>query len=525
VILVSLLTLSAQAPARPKLVVILVVDQMRADYLERYAGAFTGGLRRLMRDGAWFTRAAYPYLNTVTCAGHSTIGTGTFPYRHGMVLNNWFDPEMGKSPYCTDDPSAHEISYNNLSSVQGDSAKRLLTKAIGEQVMNAGGRSVAISLKPRSAVPLTGKKATAVIWFDDRGGWTTSSAFTDAPIPFLQRFIELNPVSADFDTVWERSLPPSAYQDEDDGDREGMLAGGTRTFPHALGVAGGKPDAAFYSRWQRSPYSDEYLGRMAAAAVDDLKLGRGGATDFLAVSFSALDVVGHVFGPRSHEVQDVLIRLDRTIGRLLDHLDASVGPVNYVLGLSADHGVAEIPIPGERGGRIPSRQIRDALEKALALEMGAGEHVASTAFTDLYLSPAARARLATDEKLRKSALDALRAVPGIADAFYGKELATAAARGSTDPVRRAAALSYYDGRSGDLIVVPKEFWLLSSSVTTHGTLYAYDQRVPVLLFGAAIRGGRYTQASTPADLMPTLAAIAGLSIAPTDGRVLKEAIK
>jgi hypothetical protein len=150
--------------------VILVVDQLRADYLERYAGAFTGGLRRLTRDGAWFTDAAYPYLNTVTCTGYSTIGTGTLPYRHGMILNNWFDETLGKSPYCTDDPSVREISYNNLPPVQGDSARRLLTKALGEQIVAAGGRSVVMSLKPRSAVPLAGQKSTAVVWFDDRGG-------------------------------------------------------------------------------------------------------------------------------------------------------------------------------------------------------------------------------------------------------------------------------------------------------------------------------------------------------------------
>jgi predicted AlkP superfamily pyrophosphatase or phosphodiesterase len=525
VILVSLLTLSAQAPARPKLVVILVVDQMRADYLERYGEAFSSGLRRLMRDGAWFTEAAYPYMNTVTCPGHSTIGTGSFPYRHGMILNNWFDRDTGKSPYCTDDPTFTEVSYNQLSPVQGDSAKRLLVPALGEQIMARGGRSVVLSLKPRSAIPLTGQKATAVLWFDDRGGWTTSTAFTPSPIPFLQQFIASYPVTADYGKVWERTLPPTAYQHEDDATGEGTPAGGTRTFPHYLGVPGGKPDSVFYSRWQRSPYSDEYLGRLAAAAVDGLKLGRGESTDFLGISFSALDVVGHVFGPRSHEVQDTLIRLDRTIGTLIDRLDATIGSDNYVVGLTSDHGVADIPEQAGRGGRIVGRVFVDALQKVLVPALGPGEHVASAAYTDIYLSPKARARLMADRSLRTEALDALRQVPGVAAALVGEDLADPAARVSDDPVRRAAALSYYRGRSGDLIVVPGPNWLLSSSVTTHGTLYAYDQRVPVLLFGAAIRGGRYTQASTPADLMPTLAAIAGLSIAPTDGRVLKEAVK
>lgn len=519
------LRVTAHRQSTPKLVVILVVDQMRGDYLEWYGAGLTSGLRRLMRDGAWFTKAAYPYLNTVTCAGHSTIGTGTFPYRHGMILNSWLDRTTGKSPYCTDDPTATEISYNKLSPVQGDSAKLLLVPAIGEQIVERGGRSVAISMKPRSAVPLTGHKATAVMWFDDRGGWTTSSAFTREPVPFLQRFIDANPIAADFDKVWERTLPISAYQHEDDAEGEGTLTGGTRTFPHVLGSPGGQPDAAFYSRWQRSPYSDEYVGRMVAAAIDALKLGQGHSTDFLGVSFSALDMVGHVFGPKSHEVQDVLIRLDRTIGRLLEHLDTAVGAANYVVGLSADHGVAEIPEQVGRGGRVSNKVIIEALQKGLVPLLGPGEHVISAAYTDIYLSDAARTRLAADGKLKALALETLRSVPGIGYAFWGPDLATVEARSDHDPVRRAAALSYNAGRSGDLIIAPGPNWLLSTSVTTHGTQHAYDQRVPVMLFGAGVRSGHYQQAATPADLMPTLAAVAQIKIAPTDGRVLTEALK
>ena len=339
-------------PAPPKLIVIVVVDQMRADYLERYSGGFTGGLRRLIREGAWFTNAAYPYLNTVTCAGHSTIGTGMLPFHHGMIMNSWLDRSTGKTPYCTDDAAATEISYNGLHGATGDSARQMRAPAIGEQIRaRAHGRAVAMSLKPRSSIPLVGRSADAVVWFDDRGGWSTSSVYTRAPVPFLQQFITANPITADYGKVWTRTLRPSAYQftDDDPAERPGADAG--RTFPHPLGVAGGKPDARFFGRWRESPFSDEYLGRMATAAVDALSLGKGEHTDLLAVSFSALDAVGHVYGPRSHEVQDVLVRLDLTIGRLLDHLDRTVGTSNYVLALSADHGVADIP-EHVHGGRL-----------------------------------------------------------------------------------------------------------------------------------------------------------------------------
>jgi predicted AlkP superfamily pyrophosphatase or phosphodiesterase len=516
--------LSAQRAAQPKLVVILVVDQMRADYLEWYGSHFTSGLKRLTADGAWFTRAAYPYLNTITCAGHSTIGTGTFPYHHGMILNNWLDRSTGKSPYCTDDPAMTEISYNGLPPVQGDSAKRLLKPALGEQIMSRGGRSVALSMKPRSAVTLAGHTSTAVLWFDDRGGWTTSSAYTSRPVPFLQSFIDANPITADYEKVWERMLPADAYQGEDDVKSEGTYSGWMQSFPHVLGLAAGKPDTQFYGRWQRSPFADEYLGRMAIASIDALKLGRGTATDFLAVSFSAVDGVGHLFGPRSHEVQDALFRLDRTIGRLLDHLDAAVGAGNYVLGLSADHGVASIP--EQMGtGRVSNRSITETLQKILVPALGEGTHVVSAAYTDVYLSDAARARLAKDAKLRSAAFDALRSVPGVEHVFWGSDLDSRGARSSTDPVRRAAAISHFPGRSGDLIIAPAENWIMSTSTTTHGTHHPYDQRVPVILFGSGIRAGKYTKDVTPADIVPTLADVVHVPIAKTDGRVLKEALK
>jgi predicted AlkP superfamily pyrophosphatase or phosphodiesterase len=519
-------TVQAASPAAqaPKLVVIVVVDQMRADYLDRYGANLTQGLRRLMKEGARFTNGAYPYLNTVTCAGHTTIGTGSFPYRHGMILNSWFDPSTGTSPYCTDDGTVQDISYSGLPPAHGDSAARMLMPALGEQIHGRGGHAVAISLKPRSAIPLVGKKADAVIWFDDRGGWSTSSAFSAAPVPYLKAFTDANPIAADYDKVWTRSLDLQAYQYDDDGAGEGTPGGWTRTFPHPLGTPGGKPDGTYFQRWQRSPFADEYLGRMAAATADALNLGRGTATDFLAVSFSSLDLVGHTYGPRSHEVQDLLVRLDATIGRFLDHLDKTVGRGNYVLGFSADHGVADVPEQIGNGGRQSNQQTTEALMQVFTPALGPGKHVLSAAYTDIYLSAEARERLRKDPKLLAAAREALLKLPAVERIFVGADLKSAAARSSSDPVVRAAALSYNPGRSGDVIIIPKDGWLLSSAVTTHGTYHSYDQRVPVILFGASVKPGEYTQAATPADLVPTLAAVARVPIKKGDGRVLTEAL-
>jgi predicted AlkP superfamily pyrophosphatase or phosphodiesterase len=513
-----------QAPARPTLVVVVVVDQMRGDYLEWYGGRFTGGLHRLMTEGAWFKRAAYPYLNTVTCAGHSTIATGTFPYQHGMILNAWYDRDTGRSPTCTADAQATEISYSGLTPGEGDSAVRLQRPAIGELLRTRGhGRSVTLSLKPRSSIPLAGRSADVVVWFDDRGGWTTSSVYGE-PSPVLAEFLKANPLSADAGKTWERMRPAGAYQFEDDRQGERPGSAWTRTFPHDLGKPTGATDTSFYGRWQRSPFADAYLERMTEAMIDGMQLGKGPGTDFLGVSFSALDFVGHAFGPRSHEAQDILFRLDATLGRLLAFLDERVGKDKYVLGLSADHGVADVPeqLPGS--GRLLGAAVSAHLSKMLATLLGEGKHVASVAYTDIYLSPGAADRVARDRKLRARVLEGLRAIPGAAAAYHGSELSTSAARKSSDRVRRAAALSYFPGRSGDLIIVPRENWIMSSSATTHGTLYPYDQRVPVIVFGRGVKRGAYAQEASPADLMPTLAAVAGVTAPPTDGRILRMAL-
>jgi len=518
--------LQERAAPPPRLVVIVVVDQMRADYLERYGPLFSKGLRRLSAEGAWFTNAAYPYLNTVTCVGHSTIGTGTFPYHHGMILNGWLDRATGTVPGCTEDATATEITYAGLKPATADSARNLMRPALGEQVRDKGhGRAVAISLKPRSSIPLVGHHADAVVWFDDRGGWSTSSVFSTQPLPFIERFVQAHPLTDDKAKVWTRTLDASRYIGADDVAGEKPPAGMTRTFPHALD-APPQPGSTetFFTRWTRSPFADEYLEKLAEEAIDQMALGTSRGTDFLAVSFSSLDLVGHVYGPRSQEVQDLLVRLDATIGKLLDHLDAKVGAGQYVLGMSADHGVADIPEIAGAGGRQTTKEVKDALEKVFVPVLGAGDHVVQSVYTDVYLTPTTVERVKTDAALRTAAMNALLALPAVSRVFAGAELATAEARNAKDPARRAAALSYYPGRSGDLIMVPKEQWLLATSATTHGTLYPYDQRVPVLLFGRGVKAGRYTASATPADLAPTLASVARIAIAPTDGRVLREAL-
>ncbi len=516
----------AQEP--PRLVVVISVDQFRSDYIERYGARWTGGLHRLTSGGARYVLAAYPYLNTVTCAGHATIGTGAFPSSHGMVLNAWFDRASGKDLPCTEDPSASAIGYNNpAGKAAGQSGHLLRMHTFADELRGQAARPpriVSLSMKARSAIMLAGRKGDAVLWYEGPTGLTTSTAYTAAPDPLVQRFVKANPLEKEIEGEWVKLLPQEAYLYDDEGEREQPPEGWTRSFPHPR--SGKLPDGRMASYFSTTPSADAYLARFAKTAVDELGMGQKPGTDYLAISFSVLDSVGHAFGPRSHEVQDVLARLDGTLADLLAHLDTRVGAGRYVVALSGDHGVSPVPEQaaalGLDAGRVDLRDAAAKVEALLTARFGAGKYVERIAYTDLYFAAGVYDRLRQDEAAMAEVLKTLRGVNGIGRVLRSDDLTDVAA--SNDPVVRAARLSYFPGRSGDLILVPKPYWLMSSAAATHGTFYGYDQRVPVVLYGAGIKPGQYLQPATPADIAPTLAALCGVTLAHADGRVLIEAL-
>src|SRR5436190_1343302 len=318
---------------------------MRGDYPVRYADLLQNGLKRLTTEGAWYKNAAYPYLNTITCAGHSTIGTGAFPYRHGMVLNTWWDRATSRPRACTADSTVKNIGYSGTAS-GGDSAASLRLPTLADEVRErAQGRIVAMSLKPRSAITLSGSHPTSVVWFDDRAGWATSTAFTAEKLPWLFDFIQSRPASRDVGAVWDRLLPAAQYSGPDAGTGERSPQGWTTTFPHALGNT---PGSEFNLQWQRSPFADESLERMAVAAID--------------------------------------------------------------------------------GALIPF--------------FGPGKYGVYSGYTDIYLAPGILDKLTTNERAAAAMFAGLGELPGIARAFFADEISGAEARTSTDPIKRAAALSY-----------------------------------------------------------------------------------
>jgi predicted AlkP superfamily pyrophosphatase or phosphodiesterase len=520
------LALAAQVLS-PRLIVVLVADQLRADYVETYRHRWSGGLRMLLEDGAWFTRAEYPYLNTATCVGHVTIATGALPRTHGIVLNRWWHRDEQRSFNCMDDEMSPDVSYGGPVR-SGNSAKRVLVPTVADELrgQRPAARVVALALKARAAIALAGHGGDAVTWFDEAGRtFVTSRAFSAAPVESVAEFIRRNPPESDHGQTWTLQEPADTYRHPDITPGERPKAGWTAVFPHAIVGAAG-PDAQYFDRWQKSPFSDAWLGRLAISLVDDLQLGQRQTTDYLAVSFSALDLMGHDFGTDTREVEDMLIRLDETIGALLAHLDARVGRENYVVALTADHGAAPTP-EQSGGGHIASEDIQQLVEQALTTLWGPPAqppYVTWVSSGSIYFGHGIYDRLRQDGAAMQRVLRTLLAVPGMLRVLRSDEIG-----GGGDDVMRAAAAGFVPGRTADLLLVPRRHWVIElraeNEATSHGTFYEYDRRVPILLRGHRVRPGRYTERATPADIAPTLAYLAGVTMSKADGRVLSEALR
>jgi hypothetical protein len=387
---------------------------------------------------------------------------------------------------------------------------------------------VTLSMKPRSAVMLAGHGGTAVTWFADTNTWATSTAFTPAPASEVQVYASANPVDRYRGEIWNRTYDPQAYFGVDDGVGERPPTGWTSVFAHPLAGAPDSRRDRFHDLWERSPYSDAELGEMAGALVKSMELGQRGVVDFLGVSFSALDYVGHNFGPDSHEVQDTLIRMDRMLGKFLTMLDETVGTDRYVLALSADHGVGFIPEAlrekGQEAGRLGSAVLKKTAETAMVAAYGPGPHVAHVEYSEMYFTDKTRELVAAEPGALEPLFAALERVPGVMRAMSTRDLPTK--KSSADPAERAAALGHYPGVSGDVQVILKANWVgTDTSAATHGTFHSYDQQVPVIFFGDGIHDGRYSDAANPADIAPTLASLINLRLPGIDGKVLKSALK
>jgi predicted AlkP superfamily pyrophosphatase or phosphodiesterase len=527
---VILLTAAPGAQQPIRLVVIVVLDQFRADYLTTFASHWRDGFRTLLSEGAVFTRAEYPYFHTDTCAGHFTIATGTLPRTHGMVADNWWDHESRRLIECTDDDQSQLVTYGRPSKL-GKSARRSMVPSLADELrgQSTGARVVTLSMKARSAIGLAGHGGDAVTWFEETAGvgsFVTSRGFSTDLVPAVRTFLARDSFEGDFGKFWTLRDPKEMYRNADAGVGERPRQPWTGLFPHEIkGTTGTRDDAV--ALWRASPFSDAYLGRMAVDLIDAFQLGSRNATDFLGVSLSSSDLVGHPFGPASRELEDTVARQDDVLGALIKHLDAKVGRERYVLALSSDHGVAEVPVT--RGaGRVAQEDVRERIEDLLVTRLGPPPTntryiVSATDF--IRFADGVFDRVRADAGLMSAIERTVTAIPGVERVLRRDTLSER----SSDPIVRAAALTNFEGRSGDLIIVTKPNWPLGGRVAaeagSHGAPYDYDQRVPVVLFGAGVKAGRYDRAATPADIAPTLARVAGIKMSKADGRVLAEGLR
>ena len=446
---------STAAP-RPKLVVLLVVDQMRGDYIDKFRYQWTGGLKRLVDEGAWYRAAAYPYAATETCVGHSTISTGSFPMTHGMIANQWWDRASQKTVTCTADPTVKNFGYAGVTpTTGGDSAVRMLMPSFAEELkFQTGGatRVVTFSLKARAAITMAGHKGDAATWVDNNG-LVTSSAY--GTMPFIETYAKEHPIKEDYGKTWKLALPENEYLYDEKATGAAPPAGWDLTFPHALRGKGNsaEPDDEFYDQWATSPYADDYLTHLAETAVDSLGLGKSGATDFLGVSYSSIDYVGHHFGPRSREIQDILITLDRNLAELFAHLDRKVGRGNYVVALSADHGATPVPEDFAKTGvdtgflaRLRTERQNRKSTRTVQFPEAANVDpqkypVAKITSGDLYFASGLYERIRDTAGAMQAVTDAAMSVPGVGGVYWSDDIQNSAALPRPHPRRRQNQLS------------------------------------------------------------------------------------
>jgi predicted AlkP superfamily pyrophosphatase or phosphodiesterase len=360
---------------RPRLVVVISIDQFRADYLQRFRRYFSqNGFNLLLREGADFSEASYEHSVTQTCPGHAVILTGSYANRNGIVANAWYNPALRRAEYCAADTAAKLIGVGG----EGRSPRNLLVSTVGDELKRAEGRArvIAIAGKDRSAIMLGGHLADAAYWTDDTLVVTSSYYMKELP-PYVQGFNARGAITRYRGATWDRILPARAYAmvGRDNVAAEEDIGGMGRTFPHHL--SGGPAQSQnFLEGFQTSPFENEVLVDFAIEVIRVEQLGQDENPDLLALGFSANDLVGHSYGPDSHEVMDMTVRTDRLLERFFSFLIRQVGRENVVIALTSDHGVAPLPElarqrrPPVNAARLDPAVITAAAEKALRARFG-----------------------------------------------------------------------------------------------------------------------------------------------------------
>ncbi|HKB43304.1 MAG TPA: alkaline phosphatase PafA [Chitinophagaceae bacterium] len=523
----------AQNIQRPKLVVGLVVDQMRWDYLYRYYDRYAanGGFKRLLNDGYTCENTMIPYAPTVTACGHSCIYTGSVPAINGMTGNLWWDYEQRHEVYCTDDKTVKTVG--STSSLGQMSPRNLLVTTVCDELKlatNFRSKVIGIALKDRGGILPAGHTANAAYWYDNTtGDWITSTYYMNDLPKWVKDFNAQKLVDKYYRQGWNTLFPLNTYKQstEDNKSYEGKPFGtDAKGFPYDTKNFAGKNYYAVASMPQGNTLTSEF----AKAAITGEQLGNDDITDFLAVSFSSPDYIGHGFGPNSIEEEDNYLRLDKEIGDFLDFLDSKTGKGQYLVFLSADHGVAHVPgflkehnIPA---GNVDLLSLSKQMNAAMKDKFGKDNLIVSNDNYQFYLNHPVidSARLNMDE-IKNWIIDYLSVEQGIARVFKIDKLMQTTLNSTQ---KTMLANGYYPKRSGDIQVILKPQYIdgFTGSGTTHGVWSPYDAHIPLVWYGWNIKHGATNRETYMTDIAPTIAAMLHIQM-PSGcvGHVIEEVMK
>ena len=502
---------SAQPAKRPNLVVLVTIDQFRADYLDRFGSQMTGGIARMMRDGARFTDAHHDHAITETAPGHATLLAGRFPRSTGIMMNS-----IG---VADDSKPLLGGAYGT-----GASPRRFKGTTLADWLHAADPRShaLSVSMKDRAAILPIGSSKSDVYWYSPDGMFSTSSYYRDSLPAWVSAFNDRHMAQSYAGKRWTLLLADSAYHEPDSVEAESNGSG--YAFPHE--VPADLSEAASLVR--TTPFMDELVVAFALNGVEALQLGKGPQTDLLAVSLSATDVIGHRFGPDSREIHDQVLRVDRAVGVLLDSLFKLRDPATITVVLSADHGVGTIPelAPPSvklRPQRVDLRRLLSQVREGMTarhLDSLTIDIDQNLVFVDRRAFKAAKVDV---DSVLESLSKALRGTPGVARVDRFPAILADSGR---DPIARRWAHQFPATAPIELIVTLTPLSLFGGIVATHGSPYDFDSHVPLIFYGNGVKPGRYSEFVRTVDLAPTLAAIA--EVKPTerlDGVVLKQAVR
>lgn len=498
-------------PKAPKLVVGIVVDQMRYDYLYRFYDKYgQGGFKRLMGQGFNCRNHHYDYSPTVTAAGHAAIFTGSVPAIDGIIGNDWFDQKAGRSMYCVEDTSVATVGSDSKAGLM--SPKNLLVSTITDQLhlaTNFHSKTIGIALKDRGAILPAGHTADAAYWFDSKNGsWITSTFYMNELPQWVTDFNAQKYPHKYMAQGWKPLLPLEQYTEStaDNKPFETKFTGEqTPTFPHELAAQAG---VNLLEVIKSTPWGNTLTKDFALATINNEKLGKGSATDFLTLSFSSTDYVGHAFGPNSIEAEDTYLRLDKDLADLLSFLDTYLGKDNVLVFLSADHGVSDVAGYWQEkklpAGVYESTKAMDEIKVALKQQFGEGSFIKAEDNYQIYLNHALlKEKKISIDQLYTVVKEVLLARGDVADVVNLHDLGNS----SLPPYQLNFVKNGYNvRRSGDLLYVLNPSWYVGRKTgTTHGVTYRYDTHVPLLWYGWKIKAGETSVRTAISDIAPTVA--------------------